>query len=225
MIEIVIGEDIAAPSVERGKYIAIEGDEGAGKTTQAELLVDWLKGQGQPAELVREPGGDPFGEALRQVIKNPAYDHGADEELLVFTAARIGMRGRVVRPLLDQGIWVVTDRSELSTFVYQGIAGDLDLKFIELIQKMVGAVCRPDWFFVLDIPLETSVQRLAERGEAADAFEIRGHGYRERVNSGYRKLPLVLRDYGYHIQVLNGDHQANYVQRQITDIVKPWLKA
>lgn len=198
----------------RGRYIAIEGDEGSGKTTQAAMLVEWLREQGIVAEEVREPGGDLFGEALRRIIKSPEYEHEADEELLVFTAARLGMRRRVVLPLLEKGTWVVTDRSELSTYVYQGLAGGLSLGMIADAMDIVRDVCVPDYFFILDVSLETSRRRLAARDEAADVFELRGDEYRRQVNDGYRQL-VQLDGLPYSICMVNAEQSVRGVQSEI----------
>lgn len=206
----------------RGRYIAIEGDEGAGKTTQASLLADWLREQGKAVQTVREPGGDPWGEALRTVIKDPSLERMPMEELLVFTAARLGMRKRIVKPLLDAGTWVVTDRSEVSTLVYQGLAGGLDLAAITEMQAPVAQVCQPDHFLILDISIELSQQRLVARGETADAFELRGPEYRKLVNDGYRDS-LSMGIMGYECSWFNGRGSVGGVQAQLRDHLTAWL--
>lgn len=218
MIEIFIGGPPA-----RGRYIAIEGDEGAGKTTQVDMLVEWLQGRGIPAQAVREPGGDGFGEALRSVIKDPELEHEADEELLVFTAARLGMRRRVVLPLLEKGVWVVTDRSEISTFVYQGYAGGLPMESIIASQREIARVCSPDLYVVLDISLIESEQRVTDRNEAMDAFESRGSDYRQRVNMGYRRVVYDGKKLGYSIVGRSASGTVEEVHAGIVQTVRSML--
>ncbi len=207
---------------ERGCYIAIEGDEGAGKTTQAALLAEWLRKQGKQVEEVREPGGDPWGEALRAVTKNPYLERMPMEELLVFISARLGMRKRVVKPLLDAGTWVVTDRSEVSTLVYQGLAGGLDLETIIEMQALVTRVCQPDRFLILDIPLDVSQKRIADRDEAADAFELRGSEYRKLINEGYRDT-LAMGIMGYECSWLDGQGSVEAVQARLREYLTALL--
>ena len=203
-----------------GKYIVIEGFEGAGKTTQCAAITKWLSGQLKlDVKNVREPGGDPFGEGLRQVIKNPEFVHEADEELLVFTAARMGMRRRVVLPALESGSYVIADRSEVSTFVYQGMAGGISLTEIESMQSKVARICRPDLFIVLVISQRESRRRLASRGLLADSFESRDDLFQRRVCDGYNKVPDKIRTFGYNIVAVNGEQTEHQVTEDIIDVI------
>ncbi len=190
---------------ERGKYIVIEGTEGAGKGTQCEIIANWLAGMGQRCRVVREPGGDPFGEALRLVLKDPDLHHEADEELLTFVAARMGMRRRVVLPALEAGEWVIADRSEASTFVYQGIVGGTDLDEIRLLhEKYVDPICRPDLFIVITLPYDESERRVDGRGEARDFFESQGEQYLRMIANGYMDACRIMREMGYTTHEIYG---------------------
>lgn len=197
-----------------GSYIIIEGDEGSGKTTQVELLAARLRGLGRKVETVREPGGDSLGELLRLVLKGDLanekycrlreqYFDGEDPsispyvETLGFLTARTSMRANVVYPLLASGVDVISDRGEVSTLVYQGIAGGVDMAFLRAACAHVASVAPPTVTIVLDVPLTVSQERQVSRGGSGDRFESRGDGYRRLINDGYRQianedlLPLV----------------------------------
>ena len=173
----------------RGKYLVLEGDEGAGKTTQLELLQKRLAEQGLTVDVVREPGGDPLAEELRQIVKYSTHEITPFSEVLIFNAARRNMLEHVVRPILDRCAWCLADRSFVSTLVYQGIARlGLAKAEVEVICDLTIRVCRPDLVIVLDVPLEVSRARLESRGEAADRIESAGDDFRYRVNTGYRDV-------------------------------------
>lgn len=173
----------------RGKYLVLEGDEGAGKTTQLELLKERLAGQGLIVEVVREPGGDPLVEELRQILKHTSHVLSDFAEMLIFNAARRNMLENIVLPKLAEEIWCAADRSFVSTLVYQGIArGTLDRNEVDLICDMTIKICPPSLVIILDVPVEVSRERLANRGEALDRIESAGDEFRNRVNSGYREV-------------------------------------
>lgn len=207
------------PNSSRGKYIVIEGTEGAGKGTQAEIIATWLADMGQATRVVREPGGDPFGEALRVILKDPELLHEADEELLTFVAARMGMRRRVVLPALKAGEWVIADRSELSTYVYQGIVGGIDLKSIRSLHKAVDRICRPNLFVVIELPFETSEARVDDRGEVRDNFESRGEQFLRDVANGYLAVGPMMREMGYNVYGVDGARSIERVTQSIQEII------
>lgn len=172
-----------------GQYIVLEGDEGAGKTTQLRLLGERLEKYGIPIDVVREPGGDPLAEELRQIVKHSEHKISAFTEMLIFNAARRNMLEYVVKPRLDAGIWCLADRSFVSTLVYQGIARlGLTKTDVETICGITIRICPPTLVVVLDIPLEVSKERLNSRGEALDRIESAGDEFRYRVNTGYRDV-------------------------------------
>lgn len=202
-----------------GQYIVIEGTEGAGKGTQCEIIAKWLAGMGQRCRVVREPGGDPFGEALRLVLKDPDLHHEADEELLTFVAARMGMRRRVVLPALEAGEWVIADRSEVSTYVYQGLAGGLSLQSIRSLHESVDRVCRPDLFIVIELPFEVSEERVDIRGEERDSFESRGDQFLRAIADGYMVIGDRMNAMGYNVWGVNGNRPIEQVTSSIQDLI------
>lgn len=188
-----------------GSYFIIEGDEGSGKTTQVELLAQRLRGAGREVQTVREPGGDPLGEVLRLLLKAdssiPQYRFlrdtllGSEDlklsaaiEALAFLTSRLSMRTNIVYPMLACGTDVVSDRGEISTLVYQGLAGHVDMKFLRLVNEFVANVAPPTVTIVLDVPLAVSQARQVSRGLVSDRFESRGEEYRQAINDGYRQI-------------------------------------
>ncbi len=187
---------------QRGYYLVLEGDEGAGKTTQLELLKKRLKKAGIKTEIVREPGGDPVAEQLRDILKHSEHPIAPLAEMYGFCMARANMLEHVVRPKLDQGVWVLGDRNYLSTLIYQGEARGVNSKryfrrvigqlssreVFEIIVTSATASAKPDLTFILDISMDTSAKRQGLRGDKPDRFEREGQEFRRRVNEGYRRL-------------------------------------
>lgn len=183
----------------RGRYVVLEGDEGAGKTSQLELLKPRLEAQGVKCEIVREPGGDPIAEQLREILKHSPHPLSPLAEVFGFCMARANMLEFVVKPLLEKGIWVLADRSYVSTLVYQGegrglnddehfrgIMGELGPKNVFNTIVTAGSnPAEPDLILILDVPLTKSMQRMEGRGEAVDRFEAEDLAFRQRVNWGY----------------------------------------
>lgn len=179
----------------KGKFIVIEGGEGVGKTTQADLLIKKLHDVGRKAEFIREPGGDPLAEKLRDLLLDPNVSHEAETELLLFNAARIQTLV-IVDQKLREGIDVVSDRNMLSTIAYQGYGRGLDLGMVREICEIATRRVKPDLVMLLDAPAEVVNARRDTRG-TSDRFEQLGEDFHEKVREGYRKeaarlnLPVV----------------------------------
>jgi dTMP kinase len=172
----------------RGRFITIEGGEGAGKSTQLRLLADGLRARGIDCLVTREPGGTEGAEAIRELIV-----HGPPErwrplaELYLFLAAREDHLHRAILPALDRGRWVLCDRFADSTRVYQGCAGGLGLELVDELQAPLLGSQRPDLTLVLDLPVDVGMTRCAARGTMA-RFEAKGADYHERVRAGFKRL-------------------------------------
>lgn len=179
----------------RGKFIVIEGGEGVGKTTQADILIKKLQEVGRKAEFIREPGGDPLAEKLRELLLDPDLSHEPETELLLFNAARVQTLV-IVDQKLQQGIDVVSDRNMLSTIAYQGYARGLDLKLVREICEIATRRVKPDMVMLLDAPAEVVNNRRDTRG-TSDRFEKLGEDFHLRVREGYKteaqllKLPII----------------------------------
>jgi dTMP kinase len=172
-----------------GFFLVLEGVEGAGKTTQARLLTDWLEEEGVPFRLAREPGGTSVGEGIREVLL-ARRDGGmpAETELLLILAARAAYVREVVRPALDAGLVMVSDRFELSTFAYQGGGRGLDLPEIRRMNAFATGGLVPDLTLVFDLPVEEGRARQAKDGKVLDRIEGEGRDFLERVAAAYRRL-------------------------------------
>jgi dTMP kinase len=180
-----------------GKFITFEGGEGSGKSTQAQLLADRLRGR--DTVLTREPGGSPFAEQVRALILDPATaPHSALSEALLFYAARSDHLDATIRPALAAGRWVICDRFSDSTRVYQGVAGGLAPAVLDRLESMIVAATRPDLTLILDLPADAGLSRAADRrranavaGAQPDAYEKRDLAFHERLRAGYAAIAKV----------------------------------
>ena len=171
-----------------GRFITLEGGEGAGKSTQARILAEALSGLGLPVLLTREPGGAPGAEHLRELLLGGGIAWSAPAEVLLHFAARAEHVERTIRPALAAGMWVVCDRFADSTMVYQGWGLGADRAAIATLTGMLGL--RPDLTLVLDVSVPTTLARLAQRGTAADRYERLGAGFFATVREGFRAVAV-----------------------------------
>jgi dTMP kinase len=161
----------------RGRFITLEGGEGAGKSVQARRLEARLKDAGLDVVRTREPGGSPHAEALREVIlSGVAKAFGPESEAMLFAAARIDHLDQTILPALERGAWVVSDRFADSTRAYQGAAGNLPAEFVARLEEVAVGRNRPDLTLILDIPPETGLERAALRRGAQGADRFEGEG-------------------------------------------------
>ena len=162
-------------------FVTFEGIDRSGKTTQARLLADAL---GDEALLVREPGGTPAAERIREIVKDTEVELSPIAETLLFGAARADLLDRVVRPALEDGKTVISDRYIDSTVAYQGGARGLGIERIEELNEWIAGGLWPDVTFLLDVP--SDVARL--RGGEADRFEREGEELQRAVAAAYDRL-------------------------------------
>lgn len=181
---------------QRGRFLVVEGIDGCGKTTQLERLVEWLPGSGlmpEGAALVqtREPGGTPLGQALRQLLLHPpeASAPGVVAELLLYAADRAQHVERVIRPALERGDWVVSDRFAGSTLAYQGYGRQLDRELIQQLEQIATGGLQPDATVWLALPLQTSLARRAH--QTNDRIEAAGEAFLQRVCDGFGALAVA----------------------------------
>ncbi len=153
----------------RGKFITLEGGEGAGKSTQAQMLRDKLAALGVDVVLTREPGGSPRAEAIRAVLlSGQAKRFGPMGEALLFYVARDSHLELTIRPALVRGSWVICDRFQDSTRAYQGAAGGVPMAALDALERIVVGSTQPDLTLILDLPPEEGLKRVAERAESID---------------------------------------------------------
>jgi dTMP kinase len=158
----------------RGRFITLEGGEGAGKSVQARRLEERLSALGLAIVRTREPGGSPGAEALREVLLSGfAADFNPAGQAFLFAAARIDHLDKTVLPALARGDWVVSDRFADSTRAYQGAAGNLPSEFIATLERLTVGPNGPDLTLILDLDPEVGLKRAAERRQTAlaDRFE------------------------------------------------------
>ena len=176
--------------MERGKFITFEGGEGCGKSTQVLRLREALEREGVEVVLTREPGGTWLSEEIRHLIKDQTTDAPCDRsELLLFLAARAQLVKNVIRPALEQGKWVVSDRFSDSTIAYQGYGRGLPLDILKDMNDFACEGLKPDLTILLDVTPETSRARLRRREAAtsteADRIELAGDEFHRRLHRGF----------------------------------------
>jgi len=172
--------------VPQGRFITLEGGEGAGKTTQARLLSEALLALGLAVLRTREPGGAPGAEFLRNLLLREALDWSADAETLLHFAARAEHVEKTIRPALAAGLWVVCDRFADSTMAYQGYGQGADRATIATLTGLLRIV--PDLTLVLDASDAVAVARQIERGADADRYERLDALFHARVRQGFRDI-------------------------------------
>jgi dTMP kinase len=176
-------------STPRGRFIVLEGGEGAGKSTQAALLSAWLDKLGVPHIVTREPGGTPVGEAVRSVVLSRTdLEMPAESELFLYLASRAAFVRDVVRPALEAGRTVVADRFDLSTLAYQGYGRGLDLVDVRRSIALATGGLEPDLYVYLDMPVDEGVDRQKRGGLEPDRMEREGVAFLQRVRDGYLEL-------------------------------------
>ena len=167
----------------RGKFITVEGVDGAGKSSHLQFIADHLGARGRHVVVTREPGGTDLAERLRQLVLAEAMQPLA-ETLLVF-AARADHVAKVIRPALEAGSWVVCDRFTDATLAYQGAGKGVPADFIRRLAEAVHPGLRPDRTLVFDCSYEVARERLAASGKKLDRFESEERAFHERVREAY----------------------------------------
>jgi dTMP kinase len=186
-----------------GLFIALEGGEGAGKSTQAALLVEWLKEQGQQVLLTREPGATDLGKTLRQIVLDPAtgeISHRA--EALLYAADKAEHVDSVIKPALQAGAIVITDRYVDSALAYQGSGRDLDNADVERVNRWATEDLRPNLTIVLDLPPKSGLDRFEER----DRIEAQSVDFHQRVRTAFLELAAAEPQH-YLVVDATGDRQ------------------
>ncbi len=168
----------------KAKFITFEGVDGAGKSTHLAWFADTLRQRGLEVLITREPGGTPLGERLREILLNQPM-HAETEVLLMF-AARLEHIEQVIRPALQRGTWVVSDRFSDASFAYQGGGRGVPLAKLELLERWVHEDLQPDLTLLFDIPVEIARQRLSNN-ITLDRFEQEQADFFERVRAAYHR--------------------------------------
>ena len=204
-------------------FITFEGIEGCGKSTQAERLAKRLAKEGREVVTLREPGGTSIGEAIRDVVKHPPGNKpiSPDAELLLMNASRAQLVQQAIRPALASGAVVLCDRFYDSSLAYQGYGRGLDLAKVQHAIDLAVGETKPDITLLLDIPLEVSAQRVANRqsktGESIDQFDRSGDSFFQRVLDGFHALAKGDPE---RLRTINADQSPDSVSDEIWNTLK-----
>ena len=203
-----------------GRFITVEGTEGAGKTSNIAFLQARLEAAGKTVVLTREPGGTPLGEAIRDLLLTRRGDGMAvDTELLLMFAARAEHIAQLIRPALARGQWVLCDRFTDATYAYQGGGRGIDIDRIAALEHWVQGNLRPDLTIVLDVPVEVGLAR-AGRRSAPDRFEREQLAFHEAVRAAYRTI--AVREPG-RVQVVDAEQPLPRVQADLGRVLDAFL--
>jgi dTMP kinase len=207
----------------RGIFITIEGVEGSGKTTQARLLVDYLRGMDTPVTETREPGGTPIGEMIRRILLSPSNKGiSAETELLLYLACRADHVERLIRPALERGEVVMSDRYTDATVAYQGFGRGLDIDRIRRLNEVATDGVFPELTVLLDLDAETGLARVAGRSEegATDRLESEELEFHKRVRAGYLHVASSEPD---RVKTVRADGEIAVIQQNIRSIISEFL--
>jgi len=196
----------------RGKFITLEGIDGAGKSTHVGGIADFLRGRGKDIVVTREPGGTPLGEKLRALLLSQTMD--ADTEALLVFAARREHIAQVIAPALAGGRWVVSDRFTDATYAYQGAGRGMAKDRIAALERWVQDGLQPDLTLVFDAPVEVALARLAK--DRGDRFELENKSFFERVRAAY--LERAQAD-PRRMKVVEGGRPLPEVKKDVEDII------
>ncbi len=201
-------------------FVTFEGPEGSGKTTQVQLLMDYMKERGYPVLCAREPGGTEISEQIRPVILSKENHAIADTtEALLYSAARAQIVSQFIRPALTAGKIVLCDRYADSTLAYQGYGLGLDLQALRTITRFATGGLVPDRTFYIDVPVEFGLAR--KRGGETNRLDEKSAAYHERVRAGYYEM---IKAEPQRWIVVDGTQSVIQVQREIRERMDQVLK-
>ena len=204
----------------KGLFIVMEGPDGSGKTTQINLLKEYLEEAGYECLITREPGGTVNGEEVRQLILNPEHKEMSPvTEMLLYAASRAQLVHEVIGPALEEGKIVISDRFVDSSIVYQGIARKLGISTVSAVNAPGIGIYRPDGIFFIDLSEAEGLRRKKEQ-KNLDRMEQEGIDFHHMVSEGYRKVlsgrPEVMK--------IDGGRSIDTIQKKIRNHVDELLK-
>lgn len=204
----------------KGVFIVMEGPDGSGKTTQINLLKEYLEEAGYECLITREPGGTVIGEEIRQLILNPEHKEMSPvTEMLLYAASRAQLVHEVIGPALEEGKIVLSDRFVDSSIVYQGIARKLGISTVSAVNAPGIGIYRPDGIFFIDLSEAEGLRRKKEQ-KNLDRMEQEGIDFHHMVSEGYRKVlsgrPEVMK--------IDGGRSIDTIQKKIRNHVDELLK-
>ena len=205
-----------------GKFITVEGIEGAGKTTCMQVVTDVIEQQGISAIHTREPGGTDLGEDLRNLLLGHKHTGMTDDaELLMMFAARAEHIAQKIKPALDAGNWVLCDRFTDATYAYQGYGRGISLEKISGLENWVQGELRPDLTLLMDLPVEMGMERAGKRS-APDRFESEAWDFFERIRQGYLSIAA---EQSSRVKVIDASQDLHDVQEQVRAAIEAFVNA
>jgi len=204
--------------MKKGYFITFEGPEGSGKSTHSKLLVKFLRSKNFDTIYTREPGGTFIGKKIRKIILEPSYKSMSDRcELFLYLADRAQHAFEKIKPVLDAGKIVVSDRYSDATIAYQGFGRVLDLETIKLLNKIATDNIIPDLTILLDIDVKEGLLRaISQNKSGGDRLELETIKFHKTVQAGYKKILKSEPKRVYYIKVDSDIHQ---IQNKIRKVV------
>lgn len=206
----------------RGRLIVFEGAEGAGKTTQIRLIAERMGTAGIACVAVREPGGTPVGDAIREILLDPEQQITPATEALLFMASRAELIAREIKPALAEGNVVLVDRFFLSTYAYQLVGRGLSEDEIRAANRLATGGLVPDLTLLLDVPPEEGFGRADARGKR-DRMERSGNDFHERVGNAFRNFAEPAWQHSHPecgpIKLIDGTGDASTVQKRVVSVL------
>lgn len=201
----------------KGKFITVEGGEGAGKSSNIAFIKDLIEQQGIQVSITREPGGTVIGEKIRDLLIDPMMTelHPNTELLLMFAARTQHLEEKII-PKLNAGTWVICDRFTDATYAYQGGGRGLDIERIKILEQWVHGNLQPDMTLLLDLDVATGLARAKQRGEA-DRFEKESIEFFDLVRNTYLSLA---QQHSTRFKIINASLALDSVQKEIARAIK-----
>lgn len=204
-----------------GKFITLEGSEGAGKSTAMQVVREWAQQKGIEFQETREPGGTPLAEKIRAILLDKNHTNLCDDaELLLMFAARAQHLNELIKPCLASGQWVLCDRFTDATYAYQGGGRGIDHERIAQLEQWVQGELRPDLTLLLDLPVELGLSRAGQRGDL-DRFEQEQVSFFERVRSAYLDRA---RQYPGQYRIIDASQNIEEVRQQIHQVLTEYKR-
>ena len=205
---------------QQGRFITVEGGEGAGKSTNLALIVSELEARGIDVEVTREPGGTPLSEGIRHLVLDPNWKETSFlTELFLYAASRAQHVEELIAPALEQGCIVICDRFTASSVAYQSFGRGLDRGLVEKVNEMAMGSCIPDMTIFLRISVEEALRRRVRRAEQIDRLEEAGQRLQERVALGYE---AIFREDSNAVAVDAHQDPDDIAQEINKDLLKRW---
>tara|TARA_B100000780_G_C21093417_1_gene440785 strand:+ start:101 stop:721 length:621 start_codon:yes stop_codon:yes gene_type:complete len=204
-----------------GKFISIEGVEGAGKSTQVRFIQDYLTSLGKTVVVTREPGGTELSEKIRNLLLEPSPNSmDNDTELLLMFASRAEHVSKVINPALHRGEWVLCDRFLDATYAYQGAGRGIQRQRIQQIADWTLKGLTPDLTLLFDLPVELGLERVLERKGGMDRFEQEKINFFKKIRKSYLKSAKAEPN---RIKIVDASLSITKIQKQLTQLIKPLI--